>query len=102
MLIFSSLNLQLGAGNFSFSEELNIFEQNFKGGGHSIYGADHTGLYLAAALAFVVALMPSSAWLPAIGKIGMVFLPVFQMAAVILGWNFGHFLLLGDWPTAGG
>lgn len=63
---------------------------------------DHTGLYLAAALALVVAIMPRSFWLPVLGKVGMVFLPVFQLAAVILGWNLGHFLLLGEWPSSGG
>uniref|UniRef100_A0A7I4EKU9 HMA domain-containing protein n=1 Tax=Physcomitrium patens TaxID=3218 RepID=A0A7I4EKU9_PHYPA len=63
---------------------------------------DHTGLYLAAALAFVVALLPSSFWLPILGQIGVMFLPVFQMAAIILGWNLGHFFLLGEWPSTGG
>ncbi|KAG0559197.1 hypothetical protein KC19_10G086300 [Ceratodon purpureus] len=63
---------------------------------------DHTGLFLAAALAFIVAIMPRTFWLPVLGKIGMVFLPVFQLAAVILGWNLGHFLLLGEWPSTGG
>lgn len=64
--------------------------------------ADHTGLYLAGALAVTVALMPSQFWLPLLGKIGMLFLPIMQLAAVILGWNFGHFLILGEWPTTKG
>ncbi|KAG0567365.1 hypothetical protein KC19_7G129800 [Ceratodon purpureus] len=63
---------------------------------------DHTGLVLVAAVAFLVALMPSSLWLPIFGQIGVVFLPVFQMAAVIHGWNVGHLLLLGEWPSTGG
>jgi hypothetical protein len=60
---------------------------------------DHNGMYLLALLSFIITLLPRQIWWPILGHVGTLFLPVFQIAAVVIGWKIGQYIMLGEWPN---
>ncbi len=60
---------------------------------------DHNGMYLLALLSFIVTLLPRQIWWPILGHVGTLFLPVLQIAAVVIGWKIGQYIMLGEWPN---
>ncbi len=60
---------------------------------------DHNGMYLLALLSFIITLLPRQIWWPILGHVGTLFLPVLQIAAVVVGWKIGQYIMLGEWPN---
>ncbi len=60
---------------------------------------DHNGMYLLALLSFISTLLPRQIWWPILGHVGTLFLPVLQIAAVVIGWKIGQYIMLGEWPN---
>lgn len=60
---------------------------------------DHNGMYLLALLSFIMTLLPRQIWWPILGHVGTLFLPVLQIAAVVIGWKIGQYIMLGEWPN---
>jgi hypothetical protein len=60
---------------------------------------DHNGMYLLALLSFIITLLPRQIWWPILGHVGILFLPVLQIAAVVIGWKIGQYIMLGEWPN---
>jgi hypothetical protein len=60
---------------------------------------DHNGMYLLALLSFIITLLPRQIWWPILGHVGTLFLPVLQIAAVVIGWKIGQYIMLGEWPN---
>ncbi|CAK9877684.1 unnamed protein product [Sphagnum jensenii] len=61
--------------------------------------SNHNGMYLLALLSFIITLLPRQIWWPILGHVGTLFLPVFQIAAVVIGWKIGQYIMLGEWPN---
>ncbi|KAH9558667.1 hypothetical protein CY35_06G019600 [Sphagnum magellanicum] len=61
--------------------------------------SNHNGMYLLALLSFISTLLPRQIWWPILGHVGTLFLPVLQIAAVVIGWKIGQYIMLGEWPN---
>ncbi|CAM6048020.1 unnamed protein product [Sphagnum compactum] len=61
--------------------------------------SNHNGMYLLALLSFIITLLPRQIWWPILGHVGTLFLPVLQIAAVVIGWKIGQYIMLGEWPN---
>jgi hypothetical protein len=61
--------------------------------------SNHNGMYLLALLSFIITLLPRQIWWPILGHVGTLFLPVLQIAAVVVGWKIGQYIMLGEWPN---
>ncbi|CAN5971887.1 unnamed protein product [Sphagnum jensenii] len=61
--------------------------------------SNHNGMYLLALLSFIMTLLPRQIWWPILGHVGTLFLPVLQIAAVVIGWKIGQYIMLGEWPN---
>ncbi|CAK9228307.1 unnamed protein product [Sphagnum troendelagicum] len=61
--------------------------------------SNHNGMYLLALLSFIITLLPRQIWWPILGHVGTLFLPVFRIAAVVIGWKIGQYIMLGEWPN---